>query len=420
METTQRYLDIDSKLIDSYIVKFPSSTNPEDFSIKPQNSNLTNFSIIDDCDPDWPLIQSLLKSQSFNSLKESKALALFIGSAIGDSLGAHLECYDYNPNGYNIKGFPDVEAIKKIDVGQWTDDTAEALCVADSLLINDLKFDPIDIKTRFVHWWFSGYNNGKKNQEDDFKCKLSYGIGGFTLNKLIKFISNREPFVDKIDFINQKSSNGSIMRIAPIPIAFHYDINAGVKFAGEQSYCTHDGIEASECCKLLTWLAIKGLNHPKKGFEVGREILDQLGNEFQSDVVSVRCLSRSEKELDYSVYQNSQINKSIEDRNWDWKNSKFDYSSYRIEIRKNLMGIYSMDCVAMALHILYHNEGFFNCVLKAVNLGGDADSLGGIVGMLAGSFYGFNEDIQENYKYIQKWDENSIALKAYKLLNLRK
>ena len=414
MQKNANYIDIDPKIIDSYLQK--SDKNIELSSVQ-QTNLLVNFSILDPSDPDIPYVQSLISNQSFSSLKESKAIALFIGSSYGDALGAHLEIFPYNPKGYGVTCFNDIKNlnVNRCPEGQWTDDTAEALCLADSLLINDLKFDPIDIRSRFVHWWFSGYNNGRKNQKD---CnQLSIGIGSYTMNGLFQFLCDRKHFVESPEKTN---SNGSIMRVSPIPIAFHSDLNAGLDFAGKQSYCTHNGDEASECCKLLTWLAIKGLNHPDKGHKVAKEILDEMGKEFKSELISIKCLAQSQKEQDFTPYINSKVDSNIEDRNWDWKNPNFDYAPYRIKIKPNLTGIYCMDCVAMALHIIYHNEGFNNCVLKAVNLGGDADSVGGVTGMLCGAFYGFNEEIKENYKYIQKWDENAISIKAYKLLNLRK
>ena len=44
----------------------------------------------------------------------------------------------------------------------------------------------------------------------------------------------------------------------------------------------------------------------------------------------------------------------------------------------------------MALHIVNYTKSFKEAILKAVNLGGDADTLGAIVGMIAGAYYGFN------------------------------
>lgn len=44
----------------------------------------------------------------------------------------------------------------------------------------------------------------------------------------------------------------------------------------------------------------------------------------------------------------------------------------------------------MALHILYNTFSYKEAILKAINLGGDADTLGAITGYLAGSYYGFD------------------------------
>lgn len=418
MEKAKKFLPLNTSLIENFLSKSDDALKDRSSSLK--TSDLVNFSILEPDDPDFLYIQNSLNSKKFASLKEAKAISIALGSAIGDALGAPLESKIYKAEGYGVKGFEDFEDTKHRRVGLWTDDTAEALCLADSLLVNDLAFDPIDLRNRFFLWWFCGYNNGKKKEKDESN-KVSIGIGGYTLNGFVAFLRNRTPFVEKKPVKLQSNSNGSIMRVAPIPIAFHFDINEALKFAGQQSFCTHDGEEASECCRLLTWLAIKGLNHPEIGFKVCREILDDLGKSFQSDLISIQHLAKSQKELDFTPYQDVFGNKTIDDRNWNWKDPEFKYSNYRIELKPTLIAIYSMDCVAMALHILYHNEGFKNCMIKAVNLGGDADSLGGVVGMLAGAFYGFNDEIKDFYKFVQQWDDNNeIAVKAYKLLNLRK
>jgi len=197
IETSSKYKDIDHlKLLDSYLAISPSI---------PQTSSLVSFSIIDFSDPDIQKVQDLLTTQSFSSIKESKAFAMFIGSSVGDALGAHLECLYYNPKGYGIEDFTDIDIEKpRFPIGQWTDDTAEALCLSDSLLINDLKFDPIDIRARFVNWWYAGYNNGKKNETGDEKKKVSCGIGGYTLTGLNQFIHERTPFVEKKEIPNRQ------------------------------------------------------------------------------------------------------------------------------------------------------------------------------------------------------------------------
>lgn len=292
MEKSAAYPPLNTKLIDQFLSYSDEELTKWYSSVK--TSELVDFSILDPLDPDFSYIKEVITTQNFASMKGSKAIACFVGAAIGDSMGAPLELRPYNPAGYNIKGFKDLPEKDIVLKGQWTDDTSEALCIADSLLVNDLAFDPIDLRSRFLLWWFCGYNNGHKHEKDQDKRK-SMGIGGYTLKGFIEFLRNRQPFVEKRPEKERTSSNGSIMRVTPIPIAFHWNLEAGLKFAGEQSFCTHDGQEASELCRLLTWLAIKGLNHPEKGFKTCKEILDTLGQEFHSDVASVKCLAKSQK-----------------------------------------------------------------------------------------------------------------------------
>lgn len=56
-----------------------------------------------------------------------------------------------------------------------------------------------------------------------------------------------------------------------------------------------------------------------------------------------------------------------------------------------------MDALAMALHIVTYTSSFKEAILKAVNLGGDADTVGAITGMIAGAYYGFDSEIKEMY-----------------------
>jgi len=64
---------------------------------------------------------------------------------------------------------------KKLDtragkIGIWTDDCSMALCMADSLLLNDYKFVPTHIRYMFIMWLEHGLNNGGRPH--------SIGLGG--------------------------------------------------------------------------------------------------------------------------------------------------------------------------------------------------------------------------------------------------
>ena len=72
----------------------------------------------------------------------------------------------------------------------------------------------------------------------------------------------------------------------------------------------------------------------------------------------------------------------------------------------------------MALHIVYNTQSLKESILKAVNLGGDADTLGAVTGTLAGAIYGIDfEFINNYYNVVSKWDENKALLRAYKLFH---
>ena len=52
---------------------------------------------------------------------------------------------------------------------------------------------------------------------------------------------------------------------------------------------------------------------------------------------------------------------------------------------------YGVDSLRAALHCLYTTDSFEEAIVKAVNLGGDADTIGAIAGGLAGAIYGFSD-----------------------------
>ncbi|KAL4499890.1 hypothetical protein ABPG72_015239 [Tetrahymena utriculariae] len=76
-----------------------------------------------------------------------------------------------------------------------------------------------------------------------------------------------------------------------------------------------------------------------------------------------------------------------------------------------------MDALAMSLHLNYHSESFSQVVCRAANLGGDSDTVACISGMLAGAIYGLSKDLIEFHQQIYPSEQNSTAIRAYKLFN---
>ena len=328
---------------------------------------LVDYDLIHPNDPERVIVHKKLKGvEPFSSITEAKAISSFCGASIGDALGHFLEGCDLSYERNYLKGFENVEDTLKGDCdflrckkGQYTDDTGLALAMADSLLVNNLKINCMDLRYRFYCWFFRAYNNGRAPETDDYE-KYSTGIGGVTYNTLLSFAKNPQEKVDNWGKGNN-NGNGAIMRIAPVPIAFHKDLQKCLEYAGEQAYTTHDGVESSECARLLAFVLYHFINTPA---EECRKVLEDLGKNFTTPCKAVQCLAESVMEDEESLKNyDPTYNKVIEDRNWNWKDPNFKYSPTRTALNKNLIGIYVMDCTAMALHIVYHTKGFEEALL---------------------------------------------------------
>ncbi len=94
--------------------------------------------------------------------------------AVGDSIGAPLE---FEPVRYEAHIIRDMgkgaRGVFRLYPGQYTDDTAMGLCLADSLLATHGEFQPLDLMQRFLAWWYFGYNNAFA--ADPVSIKVSEG-----------------------------------------------------------------------------------------------------------------------------------------------------------------------------------------------------------------------------------------------------
>lgn len=152
-----------------------------------------------------------------------------LGLAAGDALGTTIE---FQPPGT----FAPVEEITGggpfgLEAGQWTDDTSLALCLAESL-IERRGFDLHDQLRRYVRWWKEGHLSATG------EC---FDIGTTTRQALDGFLRTGEPSAPADEW---SAGNGSIMRLAPVPMFYANDMAAALDFASRSSIATHAAPEA--------------------------------------------------------------------------------------------------------------------------------------------------------------------------------
>ena len=411
LETLQNYIDNIVEIIGKFRSTFLCGE-----SILKEPNNIKGFGDMkgkvekifnDENNPDFNNGLSSLEKRSIGSM---------LGMGIGDAYGAifefgNVDVHLYNADIYNQNFNSDIDwKWGNNDTKEgWTDDSSMGLCLADSLIVNNGSFNPQDIMRRFLAWWYCGYNNASMYQKTKSK---SWGLGGNISDSFYEYL--KEP----VDYTKAgkitTSGNGSIMRNAAIPIAYHNDLNLAMEYAEKQSKVTHKGNEAAGCCRLLTYIVWNILNENKKN--TLKETLDSLLTEENLNDVnlvtdSVKGLALSKENVESDKDKGSY-------ENWNWKNKIFKYNETRSNDSPGYIGAYAMDNMAMSLHILYHTNSFEQAINVAVHLSGDADSVASVVGQIAGAFYGV-ENIPANWiKKLYVYDHGDFTFKALLLAHL--
>jgi len=266
-----------------------------------------------------------------------------LGLAAGDALGTTLEFTQ--PGSFErltdmVGGGP-----FKLKPGEWTDDTSMALCLAESL-VTKKGFDPVHQLETYCLWWRTGHLsvNGR--------C---FDIGNATRAALARFERLHQPDSGSRD--PSVSGNGSLMRLAPVPLAFASKPKEAIQFAAESSKTTHASWECLDACRYFAGLIVGAVQGRAKG-----ELLADL-------FCPVPGLWK--KELSLNPQVDSIANGS--------------FRRQPPQIRGSGWVIHTLEAALWAFH---STDSFREGALKVVNLGEDADTTGAVYGQIAGAFYG--------------------------------
>ncbi len=292
-----------------------------------------------------------------------------LGLAIGDALGTTLE---FQPPG-TFEPITDMTGGGPffLPPGTWTDDTAMALCLAESLLERN-GFDALDQQTRYLAWYRTGYMSATG------KC---FDIGNTTRRALERFEQTGDPWSGPT--APDTAGNGSIMRLAPIPMYYAAQPRRAVELAGDSSRTTHGAAEAVDGCRLLAALVVGALAGEEKqvilssGYQPGPGIWDN---------PLAPCIEEVAR------------------------------GSYKRKNPPNIRGTgYVVQSLEAALWAFWHSQDFAHGALLAVNLGDDADTTGAVYGQLAGAYYGVQSIPQGWLSKLARYSEiNTLAEKLYR------
>ena len=271
------------------------------------------------------------------------------GSLVGDALGVPVEFCSREARkqdpvtgmrGHGVHGQP---------AGTWSDDGSLLLCAAESLLEKD-GFDPQDMGERFLQWFELGHWAA---------YGLVFDIGNATRQALIR-IRNGTPALQAGGRDQFDNGNGSLMRILPVVLAsVHEDEDAFVTLIERASAITHGHARSKMACVFF-------------GFVV-RALQDGLGRYDALRQAQARFAGVYESNSELKHFSAVMRDELATTSDWDIDS-----------------GGYVIDTLMASLWCLMTTDTFSDCVLKAVNLGDDADTTGCVAGGLAGIAYGYD------------------------------
>jgi len=265
-----------------------------------------------------------------------------LGLAVGDALGAPIEFErpgTFSPVTDMRGGGP-----FHLKSGQWTDDTSLALCLAESL-IERRQFDPRDQLQRYVRWWREGHLSSTG------RC---FDIGTTTQTALERFETTG---ITATPLSQARDGNGSIMRLAPVPLFFAFHPAVAIEKAGESSRTTHGTRAAIDACRYLSGLIVGAIQGHSK---------ETLLSSHFSPVTD--------------LWKQQPLCEGV---------ATIADGSFKVRQPPEIRGGgYVIDSLEAALWAFYRSSSFEEGALLAVNLGDDADTTAAVYGQLAGAYYG--------------------------------
>ncbi|WP_370981207.1 ADP-ribosylglycohydrolase family protein [Agaribacterium sp. ZY112] len=285
-----------------------------------------------------------LPQEAIASESENRIRGALIGCALGDALGTTLEFTQpgaFTPIDDIVGGGP-----FGLKAGEWTDDTSMMYCLAHSLVRTN-SFDLSDQIELYCRWREDGVFSVNGH------C---FDIGNTVSAALDRYRQTGDPISG--DTSPMSAGNGSLMRLAPVPIRYFNDFSKAVELSGKSSLTTHGATEAVDACRYYGALIWGGLHGVEK---------------------SVLLNGLYSPETGY--WNKNPLCESI--------NLLVTSGSYKAKKAKDIRASgYVLHTLEAALWAFENSHSFEEGALMAVNLGEDADTTGAVYGQLAGAYYG--------------------------------
>ena len=287
----------------------------------------------------------------------NNALNGVMGLCVADALGVPVEFMDRDTLLNNPVVDMRAYGTYNQPAGTWSDDSSMTLCLVDSL---SKGLDYNDIMTNFMRW----FEKGKYTPFGEV-----FDIGISTREALLRFERGIFP-IDCGGVSEYDNGNGSLMRI--LPILFYLQSIYGSEFQ-----------DIDEAFKIIH--NVSALTHGHKRSQIACGIYISIASEILKQMdLKAAIESGIYKAIEYYIKQND----FMDELTYFARLTERDFCETPLEEIKS--SGYVVDTLESAIWCLLNTNNYKDCVLKAVNLGGDTDTVAAVVGGLAGLRYGYD------------------------------
>ena len=282
--------------------------------------------------------------------KKDVIKSVMIGHAVGDALGVPVEfCTREELLKNPVKDMMGYGSYP-VPAGAWSDDTSMSVAALDSLANGEIRYD--EIMGNFVKW----------AKCDDYTPTGEMFDIGFTCKTAIRLFFEGEGFSALACGLPYENANGngSLMRIHPfvLMVYFRKELQPVADMIFENaSRLTHAHERSVLACKIY-----------------GRLLFSLIENPIKESIFKALAEAKA-------MYADS-----------------YEYAAYRRLFLRNFKDLpaceirssgYVVDTLEAAIWCLLTTDSYEKCVLKAVNLGEDTDTVAAVAGGLAGALYGY-------------------------------
>lgn len=288
-----------------------------------------------------------------------KIKSVILGHAVGDALGVPVEFVsrtdlDKNPvedmEGYGTYPYP---------AGCWSDDTSMSLAAFDSL-VND-KIDWKEIMDNFGKWYY----------KDEYTPTGEMFDVGNTCSTAVENYFKYDKPLNFCGLTDERSNgNGSLMRIHPFALYEYAKGTFELDNIHTASALTHAHKRSMLACGIYSFVLWELLKSPSKA-------------SIRYGLNKARRFYRNDKE-NY-LYDN--LYRKIGLIGLHFEDPDTFHRFEREDIKSDGYVVHTLEA---AIWCLKTTSNYKECVLKAVNLGDDTDTVAAIAGGLAGALYGYN------------------------------